>query len=249
MAMDRGGGPVLGGGVMDTANGSGVIGVDGGFPDQGSFVHGQMYAKLDSTSLNGFAPRAGTLAAGGFEGFDWEHDADVHYVTDFAYSYFGVSNTFFDLTNAANLNFFVTAGLAPVDFGPAGENITPLNSRFMHTGDAETITGLVPNQWDSTVSYQAADYVTTQDGGQTRYWLALPFGEGPLKLGRPFPLRGPNLDKPPEQFGIALDAPDNGGVFYWQEVPASKQGPEFCWNAANGVLARRSGLISTIAGP
>jgi|KBSMisStandDraft_5_1062788.scaffolds.fasta_scaffold215670_2 hypothetical protein len=242
MAMDRGGGPVLGGSVMDTANGSGVIDASGGFPDQGSFVHGQMYAKLVGTSLNGFATHAGIVNVGASEGEEWEFNADSHTNTDFAYCYLGVSNTFFDLTNAANLNFFVTAGLAPVDLGAGGENVTPLQGRFMHTGNALPIIGVVPDPWNSTFSYQAGDYVTTFDSA-TRYWVAL----------SPVSIAGSNIDRSPDQFGFSLEQQLGKGTLtpfeFWLEVSPPLIGPEFCWNGITGVLAQHAGSITSIPGP
>lgn len=137
MAMDRGGGPVLGGSVMDTKNGTGVIDASGAFPDQGSFVNGQMYATLQATSLNGFAPTPGILS----EGKDWEFDADLSTPTDFAYCYYGVPSTFFDLTVPGNLNYFISGSNTAVNLGAAGSNV-PMTCLFMHTGKVLNLYGL-----------------------------------------------------------------------------------------------------------
>lgn len=215
MAMDRGGGPVLGGGVLDTQLGTGVVDGAGNFPFpvfSGGNNPQAMFATLEATSLNGFSPSPGILniAPSPGPGFGvnvgvFEFNADLQNVTDFAYGYFGVSttDTFFDLTASTrgipNLNFFVTPGLSPVNFGAGGESITPLACRFMHTGDATNIGGITPDPWSPSITYHPGDYVTTQISGATLFWLAVP-----QTLDKQNPL-GPNRDKPPDQWGRFID--------------------------------------------
>lgn len=248
MAMDRGGGPILGGGILDTQLGTGEVDASGGFPSLptspvGGTAPQQMFATLKATSLNGFAPSPGTLNVKG----QWAFNADLGTVTDFAYGYFGVSttDTFFNLTNSANLNLLVTAGLQPVNLGAGGESVTPLACRFMHTGDATLIGGISPETWNAGLTYQPGDYVVTHDQGVTRFWLALPLPSS--KLTPP----GPNRDRPPSQWGLPLEGGGNIELpyAYWMEVEPPLIGPEFCWNAANGLLAPNSGIITTVAGP
>lgn len=140
MAMDRGGGPVLGGGVMDTGSGFGEVADDGSFPDVDSFTHGEMYAVLLESSLDGFNPQAGLLSnVSTNPQRDWLIFPSTTEVTDYAYCYFGtgIGDAFYDLKGSTdgipNLNRFISPSLTAVNFGNAGRNI-PLNCAFMHTG-------------------------------------------------------------------------------------------------------------------
>lgn len=156
MAMDRNGGPVLGGGVLDTKLGTGEIDASGGFPSTppapvGGTAPQQMFATLKSSSLNGFAPTPGTLS----EQKDWELDADLSTPTDFAYCYYGVPSTFFDLTVSGNLNYFISNSNTAVNLGPAGNKV-PMTCLFMHTGNAtsDVFFGSPEiNEWQGYINY------------------------------------------------------------------------------------------------
>jgi hypothetical protein len=69
----------------------------------------------------------------------------------------------------------------------------------------------------------------------------------------PVPNRGGSyLATASKQFGISLEGSESATLpyAYWLEVEPPLIGPEFCWNAANGVLAVfTEGSVTTVAGP
>jgi len=92
---------------------------------------------------------------------DWTTLAPTNASIELAYFYFGTSDTFFDLTTAGNLDYFVSSSVAPVNLGPAGRNVTPLTCRIMHTGNATNLFGVpTADPWQAGIVYGLGAVVT-----------------------------------------------------------------------------------------
>jgi hypothetical protein len=69
----------------------------------------------------------------------WNITAPQDYFVGFAYCYFGVGSSFFDLTGStmgiSNLNFFISPSGQALNLGDGGSNV-PLTCVWLHAGDA-----------------------------------------------------------------------------------------------------------------
>lgn len=126
-AMDRGGGPVMGGPIYDTM--ATVVG-----PNSQPFLTTHEYG----------SPSFGTLLATptGTNADAWVITAPIDASCKWAYMYFGLPRSgFFDLMAARpqggiNLDYFITPQLIPQSLGFQGTSVTPCACQWMHTGDA-----------------------------------------------------------------------------------------------------------------
>lgn len=148
MACDRGGGRAWGGGPMDTDVGI----LNSPTP---TFHSGTAPQPMWSGALGG--PSSFTNPSP--SSFNWRMQAPTSSLIDIAYFYFGISDTFFDLTAPGNLDYFVTPVLTPVNLGIAGGNV-PLTCLIMHTGNASIqAADFRANDYSPSIVYTIGDTV------------------------------------------------------------------------------------------
>lgn len=127
LAIDRGGGPAWGGGIFDSDLGFGP-------PNPPIIFHPGTAPQKVWSGFNFGIPTSFSNPSPS-NTINWRIQAPTASLIDMAYFYFGISNTFFDLTAPGNLDCFVTTSLTPVDLGRGGSNV-PLTCLVMHTGNA-----------------------------------------------------------------------------------------------------------------
>ncbi len=69
----------------------------------------------------------------------WQMHAPFNQSIDVAYFYYGVSDTFYDLTIQSNLDQFITSSLTATNFGARGSNIQNITAGIVHSGNYTSI--------------------------------------------------------------------------------------------------------------